>query len=967
MSIAFRWDTSKGTAALPVEGISECPRALLLPIHADVASMQFIDVILCDGVPENGYKCRFVVEWAGGHTLTLPISRLEPFGSPGPLGTQSELRLECRSSGLAEAVLEIETPRWSESMPLVAINERECLLETFTAPGFWEAREWTLTAGQGSFEKKWVYARLSADAGAGRPGKVAYTKRYDADIKSYQAVIIGLSTDETGAFSLWATVDGVRELVVDRKQGSGFEELRIPVSGDVLNELTLQLEGAAPGHTGASDVTPISLIYWIMLESAGEQPAIANEVFGREKWSDPVERCAEAAIAAGDGVHPEALPVGFLFDREALSMLKKRIGRAGSRHARLMQEIREEAEANLDYDPEAYWGTYMPVNWARQGIERASSPNEETHRLFSTLVYSAFAYAVDGDARFGNAARRALLTVIRLRHWAAGFVARYPIGLRGYRAPFIESHTAQAVALCYDFIYPLLSEPERRETEDALYDKGVLWLDAFLRQNGKGYLLASNQGAVYALGLLYAAHAAKRSRPEAAKAASRWGRWLEEMLAGYYQPDGSTNEGMMYWEYTTNHAIEALLLISRLEGRAIEDLIPPSMAETINYVLHLRSLATPSLRFLTVGDCRNEDFHYMGPPLLFFHHYLGDSRALALWNEHYDIAHPPGSPFFGSVIGTGQYTTNGLLTLLLLQGEEAKACELPEQQLFDSTQRLFWRTGGEFGDKLFFFEGGAQSFEHTHFDKGQFIIEAYGESLATDPGMIVYSRPFSTLLKATRFHNVITVNGKDQSYRDASRAVLFRELSEGEGYRYMDADLTDSYKELAVCRRRILFVKPDYWLVMDEADSTEPGLEWNLHSKGLFHVLKEGEEVLCFRAQARLAGMAAAIVADTPLSPRFASYTDEGETLSHHVSLHTGRDVSRFKLAALLVPYKGTLGDGEAAVTSTAVRTAAGAEFVVSGDFGTDRVFCNFHDNSVLVQRGDGAIITCGGSAGAGQ
>src|SRR5690606_24593690 len=99
-------------------------------------------------------------------------------------------------------------------------------------------------------------------------------------------------------------------------------------------------------------------------------------------------------------------------------------------------------------------------DWARQGIERSSSPNDDTHRMFSTLVYSAFAYAIEGDLRFGLAARRALLTVVRIDHWAAGFVARYPVGIRGYRATFVEAHTSQAAALCYDFIYPLLSVEE---------------------------------------------------------------------------------------------------------------------------------------------------------------------------------------------------------------------------------------------------------------------------------------------------------------------------------------------------------------------------------------------------------------------------------------------------------------------------------------------------------------------------
>lgn len=925
------------------------PQYLLIPIHASSASMQFIELSLGDA--DHGYRAQIVVEWSGDHLLVIPVKSFQTFGNPNAINDYSQLRFVCRDSGPLTADLTIGTPYWKDQSPLIAINEQEQLLDIFTGPGFWDDSLWHLTDGQGELEKGWLYARLSTTSGANRPGFVSYTKRYDIDIEAHQALLIGLSTDEHACFSMHIVVDGVRYAAVNRKPGSGYEELRVELAGKVLNEITLELSAHSSWQVGEQARTLISLLYWLILEKNGADPKLANEVYGSDDIAPP------RAAARTE----EILPIGFLMDRARLFELRSKIAQGEAAYTQMYQEIVAEAEDNLVLRSETYLGTYMPINWARQGIERASSPNDETHRLYSTLVYSSFAYAIGGDMRFGLAARRALLTVARIDNWAAGFVARYPIGLRGYRATFVESQTSQAVALCYDFIYPLLSDSERREVEDALYSKGMLWLDAFLRQNGEGYLLKSNQGAVYTLGLLYAAHVAKRSHPDAALVAERWSKWFERMIAGYYKGDGSTNEGMIYWEYTTHYAIEALMIIGGQSGRAVRELIPSSMAQTMHYFAHIRSLAYPSLRFLPLGDCRNEDFKFMGPSLLFFARYLDDEQALTIWRDHYAIQHPPGSTFFGAPAGTGQYTSNGLLTLLLLEDKRAAVPALSHHQLFAETERLFWRTGSEYGDKLLFFEGGPQTFEHTHYDKGQFILEAYGETLAADPGTIDYSKPFSTLVKGSKFHNIVTVNGKDQSYKDADKAVVIQSLVEAETYDFLHVDLSNAYKELARYDRRILFVRPDYWLILDDVVSLEGGLEWNFHSHGSFEQLagdrasNDGHaDLFHYIAQASRGGLRMTVVSDELLTPVLASYIDDGSLLSHHLSLETARDVKQLKLAAVLVPYAGQYADAEQQVGVQVERDTEGATFTVTGSFGVDRITWRYGDMHISVARDGG-------------
>ncbi len=140
--------------------------------------------------------------------------------------------------------------------------------------------------------------------------------------------------------------------------------------------------------------------------------------------------------------------------------------------------------------------------------------------------------------------------------------------------------------------------------------------------------------------------------------------------------------------------------------------------------------------------------------LLFFARFFDNREALWLWKTFYaDQPHPPGSPFFG--IRLGPYVVDGLLTLLwCLEGGDAPP-QLPPARRFPECDRFFLRTGAQYGDMLLFFEGGPMIPGHAHADKGQFLLEAFGERLVADPGMVQYADPAAEMLHGSACHNVV--------------------------------------------------------------------------------------------------------------------------------------------------------------------------------------------------------------------
>lgn len=114
---------------------------------------------------------------------------------------------------------------------------------------------------------------------------------------------------------------------------------------------------------------------------------------------------------------------------------------------------------------------------------------------------------------------------------------------------------------------------------------------------------------------------------------------------------------------------------------------------------------------------------------------------------------------------------------------------------------------------------------HGHADALSFDLYAYGRSLITDCGVYSYhlGEDWRRYFRGTSAHNTVVVDEKDQSillgagrvYRMA-RATLHRWESNAQ-FDFVDGS-HDGYCRLAdpvIHRRKILFLKPEYWIVVD--------------------------------------------------------------------------------------------------------------------------------------------------------
>jgi hypothetical protein len=129
---------------------------------------------------------------------------------------------------------------------------------------------------------------------------------------------------------------------------------------------------------------------------------------------------------------------------------------------------------------------------------------------------------------------------------------------------------------------------------------------------------------------------------------------------------------------------------------------------------------------------------------------------------------------------------------------------------------------------------------HAHADALSLEVYAFGQTLLTDSGGYCYHAApvWRDYFRSTRAHNTVVVDGQDQSeligrrsVRDPARANLLQwfttpladwAAAEHDGYTRLSSPVTH--------RRRILFVKPHYWLLLDSLlGDGEHRLDWHFH------------------------------------------------------------------------------------------------------------------------------------------
>ncbi|MCX6623447.1 MAG: heparinase II/III-family protein, partial [Acidobacteria bacterium] len=202
------------------------------------------------------------------------------------------------------------------------------------------------------------------------------------------------------------------------------------------------------------------------------------------------------------------------------------------------------------------------------------------------------------------------------------------------------------------------------------------------------------------------------------------------------------------------------------------------------------------------------------------------------------------------------------------------------QAYYPSAGYVVQRSGwGPLDSQLVFDCGGLGMLNgaHAHADALSVTLFSRGQELLVDPGTFVYNcaPEWRRYFRSTAAHNTVTIDERDQAEQGGtfqwqtklrSRAAAEITLP---GVRYTEAE-HDGYRRLpheVIHRRRLLFVPPDSWIVVDDLrGSGEHRFDFCYHFAPEAEISGLELDELSVLLQAEQAGLMLRLFADRPLT-----------------------------------------------------------------------------------------------------
>lgn len=370
----------------------------------------------------------------------------------------------------------------------------------------------------------------------------------------------------------------------------------------------------------------------------------------------------------------------------------------------------------------------------------------ESRMALHQVLVNAWAWRTSGDVRFRDRVIRELDAACALKDWNPSH--------------FLDTaEMATAVSIGYDWLYPSLSEEQRKRYEDALLDRA---LRTVLKVHGRAPWWTgpgNNWSQVCGTGMTLAALAVRERDPGLCDGIIEHGIELLNHCREFYEPDGAYPEGPGYWHYGTNYHILGIAACKGLK-RPIET--PRVLGKSGSFMLHI------------VGPS--------GLPFNYADGGVGQELASAaqswLASEFHDSTQAEqvrDSLARGLKRGVGNSTTGELrffpLHLLWLPSASSGSPDKELAATFQGEQAFaMLRTTTQPDAAWLAIKGGTGAASHGHLDAGSFVYDAAGIRWFHDLGSDDYNMPgyFGKqrwdYLRLNNFsHNTLVVNGKNQA------------------------------------------------------------------------------------------------------------------------------------------------------------------------------------------------------------
>lgn len=489
---------------------------------------------------------------------------------------------------------------------------------------------------------------------------------------------------------------------------------------------------------------------------------------------------------------------------------------------------RADREMKLEMTPEP---VFLRKDGGEDVVKSQQEVNAPTYQMTGRMMTAAFVYLVSGEKAYADSAKRVALALAK---WDPNGATSYHNQDQAFR------DIAWRMSVAYDWLFDALSPEERKTLLAAIHARAQVLFRDFKEDSRPLHVYPYDSHGITALGFLsIIAIATVGDIPDA----EAWFRYVAPVYVNIFPPwggdAGGWSQGVSYWKYSCNFGMQAM------------DAFWPALL--VN--LYKRPWA------------RNNGYFkvYCHPPWCARSHFgdqniippgASDAQALDRYASLYGDEY---LKWYADTVGRPRRTGDLYEYFWFDDSVESKPpVDLPQSRLFPDIGWVAMHSDLAHPKEtmLLLKSSPYGSCSHSHADQNHFVLYAYGEPLAIDAGYYdwYYSPHDLAFTRQTIAHNTITADGVGQPIGSIDACGAIEAFFTGPGFDHAVANAAPAYQgRLSEFTRRVLFVRPKYFVVIDDVASPQPsGFEWRLHSLERMNLDEGQASALISQGKARL-------------------------------------------------------------------------------------------------------------------
>jgi len=415
---------------------------------------------------------------------------------------------------------------------------------------------------------------------------------------------------------------------------------------------------------------------------------------------------------------------------------------------RIRETIRSSAQARKIYEALVEEASRIQTAAPVEHILIGPRLLAQSRRCLDRIYTLALLYRLDGKREYLDRALRELRAAAQFPDWNPSH--------------FLDTaEMTHAFAIGYDWLYPALSEEERRWIRQAIIEKGIRQALPFYEQQRSWVVNRFNWNQVCNGGIGLGALAIADEEPELCRRVLNWALESLPRALASYAPDGGWPEGPGYWHYATRYTVYFLAGLETALGTDFSLSARPGFREAGRFRVYFTSPADKTFNYADASDS-------VGGAAEMFWLARKFNEPVYAWHQQRRLENPRVRPEALDLVWYQQ------------EGRSPQQAGWPLDALFRGVEVAFMRSSWEDPDAIFLgVKAGDLKVGHSQLDLGTFVLDAGGTRWAMDLGADDYNLPgyfgkerWTYYRNRTESHNTLLIDGENQDPK--AEAVIIR-------------------------------------------------------------------------------------------------------------------------------------------------------------------------------------------------